>query len=64
MACPLEVGKDDAPYPDVLEIWRPWAPDVRGKAMSSTSDTMSPTCTHLDRDADRLAFVIGAPDAA
>jgi haloacetate dehalogenase len=23
-------------YPDVLEIWRPWAPDVRGEALDAT----------------------------
>jgi haloacetate dehalogenase len=23
-------------YPDVLEVWRPWAPDVRGEALDAT----------------------------
>jgi hypothetical protein len=64
MACPLEVGNDDAPYPDVLRSGVRGRPTYVGKRCRAGSDTMSPTCTHLDRDADRLAFVIGAPDAA
>jgi haloacetate dehalogenase len=40
LRCPTLVGwstKDDLPslYGDVLEVWRPWAPDLRGVAIDS-----------------------------
>jgi haloacetate dehalogenase len=41
IACPVLVlwaGRGGLPrfYPDVLEVWRPWAPDVRGRALDAT----------------------------
>ena len=41
IACPVLVlwaGRGGLPrfYSDVLEVWRPWAPDVRGKALDAT----------------------------
>ena len=40
IACPVLVlwaGRSGLPrfYSDVLEVWRPWAPDVRGKALDA-----------------------------
>ena len=40
IACPvlaLWAGRGGLPrfYPDVLEVWRPWAPDVRGRAIDA-----------------------------
>jgi haloacetate dehalogenase len=40
IACPVLVlwaGRGGLPrfYPDVLDVWRPWAPDVRGRALDS-----------------------------
>jgi haloacetate dehalogenase len=34
----LWAGRGGLPrfYSDVLEVWRPWAPDVRGKALDAT----------------------------
>ncbi len=39
--CPVLVlwaGRGGLPrfYPDVLEVWRPWAPDVRGRALDAS----------------------------
>jgi haloacetate dehalogenase len=41
IACPVLVlwaARGGLPrfYPDVLEVWRPWAPDVRGEALDAT----------------------------
>jgi haloacetate dehalogenase len=41
IACPVLVlwaARGGLPrfYPDVLEVWRPWAPDVRGDALDAT----------------------------
>jgi haloacetate dehalogenase len=41
IACPVLVlwGANGALphfYPDVLEVWRPWAPDIRGKALDAS----------------------------
>jgi haloacetate dehalogenase len=41
IACPVLVlwaGRGGLPkfYPDVLDVWRPWAPDVRGRAIDAT----------------------------
>jgi haloacetate dehalogenase len=41
IACPVLVlwgGRGGLPrfYADVLEVWRPWAPDVRGEALDAT----------------------------
>jgi haloacetate dehalogenase len=40
IACPVLVlwaGRGGLPrfYPDVLDVWRPWAPDVRGRGLDS-----------------------------
>jgi haloacetate dehalogenase len=40
IACPVLVlwaGRGGLPrfYPDVLDVWRPWAPDVRGRAIDA-----------------------------
>jgi haloacetate dehalogenase len=41
IACPVLVlwaARGGLPrfYPDVIDVWRPWAPDVRGKAIDAT----------------------------
>ena len=41
IACPVLVlwgGRGALPrfYGDVLEVWRPWAPDVRGQALDAS----------------------------
>jgi haloacetate dehalogenase len=41
IACPVLVlwaGRGGLPrfYPDVLDVWRPWAPDVRGRAIDAS----------------------------
>jgi haloacetate dehalogenase len=41
IACPtlvLWAGRGGLPkfYPDVLDVWRPWAPDVRGRALDTS----------------------------
>ena len=56
IACPVLVlwaGRGGLPrfYHDVLEVWRPWAPDVRGEALDAThflaEDRPQETATRL-----------------
>jgi len=62
IACPVLVlwaGRGGLPrfYPDVLDIWRPWAPDVRGRALDArhflAEDRPDETAAEL------LAFLTG-----
>lgn len=49
----LWAGRGGLPrfYPDVLEAWRPWAPDVRGRALDAShflaEDRPEDTAAHL-----------------
>jgi haloacetate dehalogenase len=62
IGCPVMVlwaGRGGLPhfYGDVLDVWRPWAPDVRGKAIDAShflaEDRPEETATEL------LAFLAG-----
>jgi haloacetate dehalogenase len=64
IACPVLVlwaGRGGLPgfYPDVLDVWRPWAPDVRGEALDARHFLAE---DRPDETADRLLTFLAAPD--
>ncbi len=63
IACPtlvLWAGRGGLPrfYGDVLEVWRPWAPDVRGRALDATHFLAEDR--PQDTAAELLAFLAAA----